>query len=116
MIKRTPKPAQLAAMIGFALTCFVLILFLWVSFGGPVPLKAQGYRVNVTFNEAVQLFTEADVRISEIVGRRFAGPLSNAGWRGSATGRHPPLTARPAVPQAAVAPPRCAAPHAPLVE
>jgi virulence factor Mce-like protein len=66
MIKRTPKPAQLAAMIAFALTCFALILFLWVSFGGPVPLKPQGYRVNVTFNEAVQLYTEADVRISGV--------------------------------------------------
>lgn len=63
MIKRTPKPAQLIAMIGFAFTCFALILFLWVSFGGPVPLRPQGYRVNVTFTEAVQLATEADVRI-----------------------------------------------------
>lgn len=50
-------------MIAFAFSCFALILFLWVSFGGPVPLKPQGYRVNVTFSEAVQLATEADVRI-----------------------------------------------------
>lgn len=66
MIKRTPKPAQLAAMAIFALTCFGLILYLWVSFGGPVPLKPQGYRVNVSFNEAVQLAAEADVRISGV--------------------------------------------------
>lgn len=66
MIKRTPKPMQLLAMIAFAFTCFVLTLFLWISFGGPVPLKPQGYRVNVTFNEAVQLATEADVRISGV--------------------------------------------------
>lgn len=66
MIKRAPSPAQLISMIVFAFTCFALILFLWVSFGGPVPLKPQGYRVNVTFAEAVQLATEADVRISGV--------------------------------------------------
>lgn len=66
MIKRTPKPAQLIAMVTFALSCFGLILYLWISFGGPVPLKPQGYRVDVSFNEAVQLATEADVRISGV--------------------------------------------------
>lgn len=66
MIKRAPSPAQLISMIVFTFSCFALILFLWVSFGGPVPLKPQGYRVNVTFNEAVQLATEADVRISGV--------------------------------------------------
>lgn len=66
MIKRTPKPAQLIAMIAFAFSCFALILFLWVSFGGPVPLKPQGYRVNVSFDEAVQLAQEGDVRISGV--------------------------------------------------
>lgn len=66
MIKRTPTAAQLIAMIAFAFSCFALILFLWVSFGGPVPLKPKGYRVNVSFNEAVQLASEADVRISGV--------------------------------------------------
>jgi virulence factor Mce-like protein len=66
MIKRTPKPAQLIAMIAFAFSCFALILFLWVSFGGPVPLKPQGYRVHASFDEAVQLATEGDVRISGV--------------------------------------------------
>lgn len=66
MIKRAPNATQLIAMIVFAFTCFGLVLFLWVSFGGPVPLRPQGYRVNVSFNEAVQLATEADVRISGV--------------------------------------------------
>ena len=66
MIKRAPSPGQLIAMIAFAFSCFALILFLWVSFGGPVPLKPQGYRVNVSFDEAVQLASEADVRISGV--------------------------------------------------
>ena len=26
-------------MVVFALSCFGLLLFLWLSFGGPVPLK-----------------------------------------------------------------------------
>jgi virulence factor Mce-like protein len=66
MIKRTPTAPQLLSMIAFAFACFALILYLWVSFGGPVPLRPQGYRVTVTFNEAVQLATEADVRISGV--------------------------------------------------
>jgi phospholipid/cholesterol/gamma-HCH transport system substrate-binding protein len=66
MIKRAPSPGQLIAMILFALSCFSLILYLWVSFGGPVPLRPQGYRVNVSFNEAVNLAQEGDVRISGV--------------------------------------------------
>ena len=29
----------------FALSCFGLLLFLWLAFGGPIPLKPKGYRV-----------------------------------------------------------------------
>ena len=32
---------------GFALSCFGLLLFLWLAFGGPMPLKPKGYRFNV---------------------------------------------------------------------
>lgn len=66
MIKQVPSPAKIAAMVLFALSCFTLTLFLWVSFGGPVPLQPQGYRFNIRFNEAVQLATEADVRIAGV--------------------------------------------------
>lgn len=66
MIKRTPSFGQLTAMVVFALSCFSLVLFLWVSFGGPVPLKPQGYRVHASFDEAVQLASEGDVRISGV--------------------------------------------------
>ena len=34
-------------MVIFALSCFGLLLFLWLSFGGPIPLKPKGYRVQV---------------------------------------------------------------------
>src|SRR3954471_15153009 len=57
-------------MAGFALSCFGLLLFLWIAFGGPIPLKPQGYRFTTSFSEATQLAQEADVRISGVpVGR-----------------------------------------------
>src|SRR4051794_31165998 len=53
-------------MVGFALSCFGLLLFLWLAFGGPTPLKPKGYRFEVSFGEATQLAHEADVRISGV--------------------------------------------------
>ena len=53
--------------IGFAISCFALLLFLWVTFGGAVPLKSKGYRVTVPFDEATQLAVESDVRISGLL-------------------------------------------------
>ncbi len=70
MNKAAPSFARIAAMVVFALSCFGLLLFLWLAFGGSIPLKPQGYRVTVPFAEATQLSTEADVRISGVtVGR-----------------------------------------------
>ena len=56
----------MAVIVGFALSCFGLLLFLWLAFGGPVPLKPKGYQVNVAFSEGTQLAVEADVRISGV--------------------------------------------------
>jgi len=65
-----PSLARVAVLAGFALSCFGLLLFLWIAFGGPVPLKPKGYRVSTAVAEAGQLATEADVRISGVpVGR-----------------------------------------------
>lgn len=66
MIKTIPTIPRLLAMIGFALASFGGLLFLWVSFGGPVPLHAKGYRFNVDFPKAAQLTRQADVRISGV--------------------------------------------------
>jgi phospholipid/cholesterol/gamma-HCH transport system substrate-binding protein len=66
MNKAAPSFGRIAAMVVFALSCFGLLLFLWLAFGGAVPLKPKGYRVNVSFAEATQLSTEADVRISGV--------------------------------------------------
>ena len=70
MNKAAPSFGRIAAMVVFALSCFGLLLFLWLAFGGPIPLKPQGYRFQTSFAEATQLATEADVRISGVpVGR-----------------------------------------------
>ncbi|WP_107566808.1 MlaD family protein [Paraconexibacter algicola] len=58
--------SRLAIMVVFALTCFGLLLFLWVSFGGSTPLKPKGYRADVLFPEATQLAEQADVRVSGV--------------------------------------------------
>jgi phospholipid/cholesterol/gamma-HCH transport system substrate-binding protein len=70
MQKAAPSFARIGVMVVFALSCFGLLLFLWLAFGGSVPLKPKGYRVTVSFSEAAQLATEADIRISGVpVGR-----------------------------------------------
>jgi len=53
-------------MVVFALSCFGLLLFLWLAFGGPIPLKPKGYRFQASFAEATQLAQESDVRISGV--------------------------------------------------
>jgi ABC-type transporter Mla subunit MlaD len=66
MQKQAPSLARVMVMVGFALSCFGLILFLWLAFGGPIPLQPKGYRFTVSFKEAGQLAQEADVRISGV--------------------------------------------------
>jgi phospholipid/cholesterol/gamma-HCH transport system substrate-binding protein len=70
MQKQAPTLARILVMGGFALSCFGLLLFLWLAFGGPIPLKPKGYQVKMSFGEATQLAVEADVRVSGVpVGR-----------------------------------------------
>ncbi|HYZ27846.1 MAG TPA: MlaD family protein [Thermoleophilaceae bacterium] len=66
MIKQAPTPGRLIAMAAFTLSCVGLLLFLWLSFGGTIPLKPEGYRVHVLIPEAANLAQEADVRISGV--------------------------------------------------
>ncbi len=44
MVKETPTPGRLAAMALFTLSVFGLLLFLWLAFGGSIPLRPEGYR------------------------------------------------------------------------
>lgn len=66
METRPPTVGRVMIAIGFAISCFGLLLFLWITFGGPVPLKSKGYRVTIPFDEATQLAVESDVRISGV--------------------------------------------------
>jgi virulence factor Mce-like protein len=66
MQKQAPTIGRMLVMVGFALSCFGLLLFLWLAFGGAVPLKPKGYQLEVSFREAGQLAVEADVRISGV--------------------------------------------------
>ncbi|MEX1141596.1 MAG: MlaD family protein [Thermoleophilaceae bacterium] len=66
MIKQAPRPLQMLAMVAFVASCVGVLLYLWLSFGGVVPLKSEGYRFNVRFPEATQLAEQSDVRISGV--------------------------------------------------
>lgn len=66
METRPPTYGRILLAVGFAISCFALLLFLWLSFGGPIPLNPQGYRVTVPFDEANNLAQESDVRISGV--------------------------------------------------
>ena len=66
MIKQAPSFGRMFAMIGFALSCFALLLYLWIAFGGPAPLKPKGWRFEVPFPEAPLLAHQADVRVAGV--------------------------------------------------
>ncbi|HEY2603794.1 MAG TPA: MlaD family protein [Thermoleophilaceae bacterium] len=73
---------RVLAMVTFALGCFGILLFLWLSFGGPVPLKPKGYRFQVAFPEATTLADQADVRIAGVnVGKVVGMKLDKGGSR-----------------------------------
>lgn len=66
MQKQAPSIGRILVAIGFALSCFGLILFLWIAFGGPIPLKPKSYEITAYFPEATQLAAESDVRIGGV--------------------------------------------------
>jgi phospholipid/cholesterol/gamma-HCH transport system substrate-binding protein len=66
MNKQAPSAGRILTMVAFAGSCVGLLVFLWLSFGGSSPLAPQGYRVAAEFTQAVELGSQADVRISGI--------------------------------------------------
>ena len=71
-----PTPGRLFVIAAFALSCFGLLLFFWLAFGGPIPLKPKGYQVQVAFTDAATLADQADVRtagvtIGKVVGKEL---------------------------------------------
>jgi phospholipid/cholesterol/gamma-HCH transport system substrate-binding protein len=80
MQKQAPSIARIAIAVGFALSCFGLLLFIWVSFGGPTPFKAKQYEFTADFPEAVTLAKQSDVRIGGVsVGKVTALSLPEKG-------------------------------------
>lgn len=95
MQKRAPTLGNLLVIILFVLSCFALLMFLWESFGGPLPLKPKGYRFTVAFPRSFSLAEQSDVRISGVeVGHVVSVKLNNEG-RTQATvelnGRYAPI-------------------------
>jgi phospholipid/cholesterol/gamma-HCH transport system substrate-binding protein len=66
MNKQAPSPARIATMVAFAASCVGLLLFLWISFGGSTSLSPKGYELTAEFDQAVNLGSQADVRISGV--------------------------------------------------
>ena len=70
MIKKALTPKEIAAITLFVLSCFAVLLYMWITFGGSSPLKPKGYQVSANFPEATLLAQTGDVRISGVpVGR-----------------------------------------------
>ncbi len=86
MATGTPSLRRIVTMVLFALSCVGLLLFLWLSFGGPIPFNPQGYRVRISFANAGQLGSEADVRIAGVsVGKVVDKTLDRSTGRTVAT-------------------------------
>ena len=82
MIKETPSLGRILAMVVFTLSCFGLLMFLWLAFGGPTPLRPEGYRFKLLVPEAATLAQEADVRLAGVnVGKVKTKELDAGGAR-----------------------------------
>jgi virulence factor Mce-like protein len=70
MNKQRPSNFAIFTMFAFTASCVGLLIFLWLSFGGTLPLAPQGYRFSVEFDQGVELGSQAQVQISGVpVGR-----------------------------------------------
>lgn len=66
MQKRAPTLGNLIVIALFVLSCFGLLLFMWETFGGEVPLKPKGYRFQATFPRTLALAEQSEVEISGV--------------------------------------------------
>ncbi|MDX6720945.1 MAG: phospholipid/cholesterol/gamma-HCH transport system substrate-binding protein [Solirubrobacteraceae bacterium] len=93
-----PTPGRVLVIAAFSLSCFGLLLYFWLAFGGPIPLKPQGYRAQVAFTDAATLADQADVRVAGVsIGKVVRKELAPGGNRTLATielkSRYAPLRA-----------------------
>ncbi len=96
MQKRAPTLGNMLVIILFVLSCFGLLLFLWESFGGPLPLKPKGYRFTVAFPRTLALAEQSDVRISGVdVGHVVALKLGKEGRTARDARNRQPVRADP---------------------
>ena len=80
MNKQAPSLGQLITIAGFALSCFGLLLFVWVAFGGPTPLAASGYTLKMPIDQVGQLAEQSQVKVSGVeIGRVSKVELANGG-------------------------------------
>jgi virulence factor Mce-like protein len=80
MQKRAPTLGNILVIVLFALSCFGLLLYLWESFGGPVPLKPREYKLTIAFPRTLALAEQSNVRISGVdVGHVVALKLGKEG-------------------------------------
>ena len=66
MNRQAPSTARILTMVAFAASCVGLLLYLWISFGGTTSLSPRGYEITAEFNQAENLGSQADVRISGV--------------------------------------------------
>ncbi|MBA3840080.1 MAG: MCE family protein, partial [Thermoleophilaceae bacterium] len=82
MNKEVPSAGRIAIMGLFALTCFGLVLFMWITFGGSIPLQPEGFRFRAAFPEATTVAAEADVRMAGVsIGKVKKQELEQGGGR-----------------------------------
>ncbi|MGH2859067.1 MAG: MlaD family protein [Solirubrobacteraceae bacterium] len=79
METRSPTLGKVATMVVFTLSVVGLLLFLWLSFGGTIPLAARGYEFRVAFPNANQLADQADVRIAGVSVGKVVGKALDVG-------------------------------------
>src|SRR5436853_5445110 len=86
MDKSRPSVPGIITMVVFSLSGFGLRIFLWVSFGGSIPLKPKPYEVYVHFPEATTLAEQADVRMAGVtIGKVHKKELDKGGNRTNVT-------------------------------
>jgi virulence factor Mce-like protein len=64
--ERLAHSLRIPILVVFILGCFGVLLFLWVAFGGSVPMKPHVYEIRVDFRDATTLAQQADVRIAGV--------------------------------------------------
>ncbi|WP_249009235.1 MlaD family protein [Conexibacter sp. DBS9H8] len=68
-----PRRSRVALMLAFTLSCVGLLIFLWIAFGGALPLAPAGYDLTAEFPQATELGVQDDVEIAGVtVGKVIA--------------------------------------------